>query len=174
MNYSLRITFLFATCFIFILLALNFYKDHLSYAQWILQPLPLPGHPTPDCCSNNVKNDTTPPKITITTNLLHEGNNVLRLKIEDESPLKIRGINYTQGSKNIETYLAKEQNQQYIALVKVVPPFTEVQLRAVDVNDNTATLVRQIKVENWFDHIISAITDNPIWKNAVSLIGVKN
>ena len=121
-----------------------------------------------------MKNDNTPPKITITTNLLHEGNNVLRLKIEDESPLKIRGIHYTQGSKSIETYLAKEQNQQYIALIKVVPPFTEVQVRAVDVNDNTAILGQQIKVENWLDHIISAITDNPFWKNVGSLLGVKN
>jgi hypothetical protein len=174
MNYSLRITFLFATCLIFILLALNFYKDHLSYAQWILQPLPLPGHPTSDFSNNNVKNDTAPPKITIITDILHEGNNVLKLKIEDESPLKIRGINFTQGSKSIETYLAKEQNQEYIALLKVLPPFTEVQVRAVDVNDNAARLVQQIEVKNWFDLIISSITNNPFWKNVVSLIGVKN
>ena len=174
MKYSLRITFLFATCFILILLALNFYKDHLSYAQWLLQPLPLPGPPTPDCCNNNVKNDTAPPKIIITTNLLHEGNNVLKLKIEDESPLKIRGIIFTQGNKSIETYLAKEQNQEYRALLKVVPPFTEVQVRAVDVNDNSARLVQQIKVENWFDLIMSSITNNPLWKNAASLIGVRN
>ncbi len=174
MKFSLRITFLFANFFILILLALNFYKDNLSYAQWILQPLPLPGHSTPDCCINNVKNDTTPPKIIITTDLLYEGNNVLKLKIEDDSPLKLRGINFTQGNKNIETYLAKEQNQEYIALLKVVPPFTEVQVRAVDVNDNSARLVQQIKVENWFDLIISSITNNPFWKNAASLIGVKN
>lgn len=174
MDYSLRITFLFASCIILILLPINFYKDHLSYAQWILQPLPLPGHSTPDCCNNNVKNDTTPPKIIITTNLLYEGNNVLKLKIEDESPLKIREINYTQGNKSIETYLAKEQNQEYRALVKVIPPFTEVQVRAVDLNDNAARLVQQIKVENWFDLIMSSITNNPFWKNAASLIGVKN
>ena len=88
-----------------------------------MQPLPLPGPPGPDCCSSssNLRNDTTPPKIIITTNLLHEGNNVLKLKIEDESPLKLRGINFTQGNKNIETYLAKEQNQEYIALLKLFP-----------------------------------------------------
>ncbi len=98
----------------------------------------------------------------------------MKLKIEDESPLKIRGINFTQGNKNIETYLAKEQNQEYIALLKVVPPFTEVQVRAVDVNDNAARLVQQIKVVNWFDLIMSSITNNPFWKNGVSLVGVKN
>jgi len=174
MNNSLRITFLFATCYIFILLTLNFYNDHLLYAQWILQPLPLPGPPTPDCCSTNVKNDTTPPKIIIMTDILHEGTNVLKLKIEDESPLKIRGLNFTQGNKSIDTYLAKEQNQEYIALLKVVPPYTEVQVRAVDLNDNSARLVQQIKVEKWVDLILSSITNNPVWKNAVSLFGVKN
>ena len=117
------------------------------------------------------KNDTTPPKIIITTNILYEGNNVLKLRIEDDSPLKLRGINFTQGNKNIETYLAKEQNQEYIALVKVVPPFTEIQVRAVDVNDNSARLVQQIKVENWFNSIISSITNNPIWKNIQILFG---
>jgi hypothetical protein len=136
-----------------------------------MQPLPLPGPPDPGCCGSNSSNDTTPPKIIITTNILYEGNNVLKLKIEDESPLKLRGINFTQGNKNIETYLAKEQNQEYIALVKVVPPFTEIQVRAVDVNDNAARLVQQIKVENWFDMFISSITNNPIWKNTQTLFG---
>jgi hypothetical protein len=154
-------------------LALNFYKDHLSYAQWILQPLPLPGHPTSDFSNNNVKNDTAPPKITIMTDILHEGNNVLKLKIEDESPLKIRGLNFTQGNKSIDTYLAKEQNQEYIALLKVVPPFTEVQVRAVDVNDNESRLVQQIKVEKWVDLILSSITNNPLWQNALSLFEEK-
>lgn len=172
MNQGMYIPFMFTSFFIFILL-LIFYNDHLSYAQWVMQPLPLPGPPGPDCCSSNsnLRNDTTPPKIIIITNILHEGNNVLKLKIEDESPLKLRGINFTQGNKNIETYLAKEQNQEYIALVKVVPPFTEIQVRAVDVNDNAARLVQQIKVESWFNTIISSITNNPIWKNTQSLFG---
>jgi hypothetical protein len=171
MNRSMHIPFMIISFFTLILL-LIFYSDHLSYAQWIMQPLPLPGPPDLDCCSgSNLRNDTKPPKIIIITNILHEGNNVLKLRIEDESPLKLRGINFTQGNKNIETYLAKEQNQEYIALVKVVPPFTEIQVRAVDVNDNAARLVQQIKVENWFDMIISYITNNPIWKNTQSLFG---
>ena len=171
MNRNMYIPLMFTSFFIFILLPI-FYSDHLSYAQWVMQPLPLPGHPGPECCSSsNLRNDTTPPKIIIITNILHEGNNVLKLKIEDESPLKLRGINFTQGNKNIETYLAKKQNQEYIALVKVVPPFTEIQVRAVDVNDNSARLVQQIKVENWFNMIISAITNAPIWKNTQSLFG---
>ncbi|HET6588534.1 MAG: hypothetical protein AB7V56_05815 [Candidatus Nitrosocosmicus sp.] len=168
-NYYIIIAF----CICIYLLAF-IYNARSAYAQWILQPLPLPGPPTQDCCYSNVKNDTTPPKITITSNLLYEGNNVLKLKIEDESPLKIRGINFTQGNKSIETYLAKEQNQEYIALVKAIPPFTEVQVKAVDVNDNAARVVQQIKVENWFDMVMSSITNNPFWKNAASLFGVKN
>ncbi|HYF99629.1 MAG TPA: hypothetical protein VD815_06025 [Candidatus Saccharimonadales bacterium] len=133
--------------------------------------MPLPGPPTQDCCYNNIRNDTTPPKITILNDILHEGNNVLKLKIEDESPLKIRGLNFTQGDKSIDTYLAKEQNQEYIALVKPVSPFTEIQVRAVDVNDNSATLVQQIKVVKWIDLIISSITNNTLFKNVLTLFG---
>jgi hypothetical protein len=167
----MNIPFMSTLFFTFILIVI-FYTLHLSYAQWVMQPLPLPRPPDPDCCSSsNLRNDTTPPKIIITTNILYEGNNVLKLKIEDESPLKLRGINFTQGNKNIETYLAKKQNQEYIALVKVVPPFTEIQVRAVDVNDNSATLVQQIKVENWFSMIMSSITNNPFWKNIQILFG---
>ncbi len=172
MNSSLRIVFLFATPFILIFLP-NFHNEYLAYGQWILQPLPLPGPPTQDCCNINVKNDNTPPKITIMTDILHEGNNVLKLKIEDEYPLKIRGINFTQGNKSIDTYLAKQQNQEYIALLKVVPPFTEVLIRAVDVNDNSATLVQQIKVEKWVDLIMSSINNNSLLKNALTLFGEK-
>src|SRR3712207_2846515 len=103
MNHSMYIPFMFTPCYILILL-LVFYGDPLSYAQWVMQPLPLPGPPDSQCCNGNLSNDTTPPKIIITTNILYEGNNVLKLKIEDESPLKLRGINFTQGNKNIETY----------------------------------------------------------------------
>lgn len=136
-----------------------------------MQPLPLPGPPIQGCCDSNIEYETTPPKITILTDILHEGNNVLKLKIEDESPLKIRGLYYTQDDKRIETYLAKEQNQEYIALVKVTTPFTEVQVRAVDVNDNSATLVQQIKVVKWIDLIISSITNNTLFKNMLALFG---
>ncbi|WP_134483069.1 hypothetical protein [Candidatus Nitrosocosmicus franklandus] len=136
----------------------------MANAQWVMQPLPLPGPVQPACCTGTVENDTTPPKITILNDILYEGNNVLKLKIEDESPLKLRGINFTQGDRNIETYLAKEQNQEYIALIKAIPPVTEIQVRAVDVNDNAARLVQQIKVVNWFDTVLSSIANNPILK----------
>lgn len=162
-NLVAYILFLISTCYILVTLII-FYDERLSYAQWIMQPLPLPGSAQPDCCGVNLENDTTPPKIIITTDILYEGNNVLKLKIEDESPLKLRGINFTQGDRNIETYLAKEQNQQYNALVKVVSPITEIQVRAVDVHDNAARLVQQIKVVNWFDNMVSSIASNPIWK----------
>lgn len=175
MNYSRYIPFVFVCFFIFIFLLMSD-SDHLSYAQWVMQPLPIPAPPSPDCCngSSNSRNDITPPKIIILNNILYEGNNVLKLKIEDENPLKLRGINFTQGNKNIETYLAKEQNQEYIALIKAVPPSTEIQVRAVDVNDNAARLVQQIKVESWFNMVVSSITNNPIWKNAQSLLGEHN
>lgn len=172
MNYSMYIPFGFVCFFIFIFLLISC-SEHLTFAQWVMQPLPIPAPPSADCCNGNsdLRNDTTPPKIIILNDILYEGNNVLRLKIEDENPLKLRGINFTQGNKNIETYLAKEQNQEYIALIKAVPPSTEIQVRAVDVNDNSARLVQEIKVDSWYNMILSSITNNPIWKNAQSLFG---
>ncbi len=168
MNQVRGAIFLFAS-FLIILIYVHIHF-HLSYAQWIMQPLPLPSPEKPDCCNKKMENETSPPKIIITTDTLYEGNNVLKLKIEDKYPLKLREIKYTKNNKNIVTYLAKEHNNEYIALVKVVSPFTEVQVKAVDVNDNFAQTVKKIKVINWFDLVVSSIVGNPFWKNIISFI----
>jgi hypothetical protein len=153
---------------IIILLWIPIYVDNLSYSQWIIPPMPSP-LPNPSiCCINNInKSDIKPPQITITTEKLFEGNNVLKLKILDDSPLKKRGINYTMGSNMVTTYLAKEHNNEYRALVKANPPSSKIIVTAVDMNDNVARLVKVLEVKNGFGNIITNIINPNFWKNLI-------
>jgi hypothetical protein len=165
-----RIIFVIISLFILVLLCSSFLYS-LSYAQWIIPPMPMPASPTytPNCCSQGInRSDTTPPKIIILTDTLYEGNNVLKLKILDESPLKMRAISYSMGNHSITTYLAKEHDNEYRALLKVLPPSSKVEVTAIDLNDNYAKFVKDIKVEKGFNSFFFSITNSSIWKNLFS------
>ena len=153
--------------FYFVSALLYYHSFHdKSYAQWILQPPPPPGPPQSVCCNDGENlSDTTPPKISILTDSLHKGNNVIKLKILDESPLIIRGISYSVGNKTVVTYLAKEHNSEYIALLKVLPPYTNVEVKAIDVNGNFALEAKKIKVDDsGFSAFFSSLTNSSFWK----------
>ncbi len=164
---TVRIAFFLVTLFIsiFLYIANNY---NLSYAQWMFPPMPSPTTPTytTTCCNSGINtSDITPPEIAILTDTLYDGNNVLKLKILDGSPLKMRSISYSVGNHSITTYLAKEHNNEYRALLKVLPPSTKVEVTAIDLNDNYAKLVKEIKVEKGIDVFFSTITNSSIWKN---------
>lgn len=149
-----------------ILIWISSYVNNLSYSQWIIPPMPSPLPNASVCCPNYInKSDIYPPQITITTEKLFEGNNVLKLKILDDSPLKKRSLNYTNGNNMVTTYLAKEHNNEYRALVKVNPPSSKIIVTAVDVNDNVARLVKVLEVKNGFSEIISNFTNLSFWKD---------
>ncbi|MEJ7641841.1 MAG: hypothetical protein WKF36_06560 [Candidatus Nitrosocosmicus sp.] len=158
-------SFLVISCFALILIYYDPH-DYASHAQWILQPPPPPGPSKPVCCDVAThSNDTKPPQISIVTEKLYEGNNVIKLKIIDESPLIIRGISYTGVNKSVITYLAKKHNSEYTALLKVSPPYTKVTITAIDVNGNHAKLAKNIKVEKGlFGPFISSITNSSFWR----------
>ncbi len=171
---TLGIVFFLSTLFIAICLS-YIYHYSLSYAQWMIPPMPSPTlpHYTSACCRSGINSsDIKPPEISILTDKLYEGNNVLKLKIMDDSPLKMRAISYSVGNHSITTYLAKEHNNEYRALLKVLPPSTKVEVTALDLNDNYAKLVKEIKVEKGIDVFFSTITNSSIWKNL--FFGVKN
>jgi hypothetical protein len=153
---------------IIFLLWISVYFDNLSYSQWIIPPMPSPLPNASICCTNNInKSDIKPPQITIATEKLFEGNNVLKLKILDDSPLKKRGLNYTMGNNMVTTYLAKEHNNEYRALVKVYPPSSKIIVTAVDTNDNVARLVKVLEVKNGFGNLIENFTNLNFWKNLI-------
>jgi len=92
-----------------------------------MPPMPAPfGHMSSTiCCKANVnKTSNIPPKITLLTELLFDGNNVLTLKIIDKLPLIERSLIYSAGNHSITTYLAKEHNNEYKSLIKVFSPKT--------------------------------------------------
>ena len=92
-------SFLAVFCFASVLIYYDHY-DYKTHAQWILQPPPPPGPPKAACCDVATNsNDTKPPQISIMTEKLQEGNNVIKLKIIDESPLVIRGISLYIGKQ---------------------------------------------------------------------------
>jgi hypothetical protein len=160
------IIFFLSTLLISILL-FGIHHNSLSYGQWMIPPMPSPALPpyTNACCSSGTNtSNITSPEISILTDTLNEGNNVIKLKIVDNLPLKMRGISYSVGNNSITTYLAKEHNNEYRALLKVISPSTKVEVTAIDMNDNYAKLVKEIKVEKGFDTIFSAITNSSIWK----------
>jgi hypothetical protein len=149
-----------------ILIWISPYVNNLSYSQWIIPPMPSPLPNASVCCPNDInKSDIYPPRITITTEKLFEGNNVLKLKILDDSPLKKRSLNYTNGNNMVTTYLAKEHNNEYRALVKVNPPSSKIIVTVVDMNDNVARLVKVLEVKNGFSDIIKNLTNLIFWKN---------
>ena len=69
---------------------------------------------TSNCCDNDInRNDTQPPKITILTDTLYEGNNVLKLKLLDDSPLNKTEVSYSVGKNIVTTHLAKDNSIAY-------------------------------------------------------------
>jgi hypothetical protein len=161
----------FSLSILFIMISSSFiYPRNLSYAQWMIPPMPspiLPSYPS-SCCSSGInRSDITPPAISISTDTLSEGNNVLKLKILDKSPLKMRSISYSVGNHSITTYLAKEHNNEYRALLNVLPPSSKIEVSAIDLNDNYAKLVKVLKVEKGVNSIISSIVNISNWKNII-------
>ncbi len=145
------------------------YHHNVSYAQWMIPPVPSPSMPpyASDCCNSGINSSSSisAPEISIWTDKLFDGNNVLKLKILDQYPLKMRGISYSVGNHSITTYLAKEHNNEYRALLKVLAPSTKVEVTAIDINNNYAKLVKEIKVEKGIDAFFSTITNSSFWNN---------
>ena len=165
---SLWIVIFLSTLFVSLFLYFIYYPG-LLYAQWMIPPMPSPFPPpyTTTCCNSATNSsDIKPPEISLLTDKLSEGNNVIKLKILDESPLKMRAISYSVGNQTITTYLAKEHNNEYRALLKVLPPSTKVEVTAIDLNGNYAKMVKELKVEKSFT-VFFNIANISNWKNLI-------
>ncbi len=161
---SLRIVIFLIYCII-LLISVYLYSLPVSYAQWILPPLPSLESDLSKCCNDNInRNDTQPPQITILTDTLYEGNNILKVKILDDSPLNKTEISYSVGNNSITTFLAKDNSIVYKALIKVQLPFTKVDISAVDIYGNYAKSIKEIKVDKG-NILFSIITNPAFWKN---------
>jgi hypothetical protein len=110
------------------------------------------------------ENDREPPKIEVLTTELHEGKNVFRVRITDESSLDIREVKYVQNGQLRVDGLYRDQNDVYKALVDIKQPSRIVVITAGDANDNLATTYREydvVKSDDIFAQIMDMLSRIP-------------
>lgn len=156
---------LFVTIPLFLILLL-FCNYVTVYAQWMLPSIPSPYMKDAQCCNYVLnKSDTFPPKILVVTDKLHEGTNILYLKIIDDSPLMHQEVKYSVGNDSKAVVLAKAFDSEYRALVKVVPPISNIQVEATDVNKNHAQLNKNLVVDENDPISIMDLLNPTMWKD---------
>src|SRR5215210_1048216 len=127
----------------------------------VAQPIPLLPPPFPE---NNpdeerlAENDQTPPHIEILTTELHEGKNVFKVMIADESSLRTREVKYVHNGQLRVDGLFRDQNNVYKALIDIQPPSRIVTVTAGDANGNIASDFREYEITGSQD-IFSQIMD---------------
>jgi hypothetical protein len=125
------------------------------------QPIPLlpPPFPENDPDEERVaENDRTPPHIEILTTEVHEGKNVFKVRIVDESSLRTREVKYVHNGQLRADGLFRDQNNVYKALIDIEPPSRIVTVTAGDANGNIASDFREYEITGPQD-IFSQIMD---------------
>ena len=131
---------------IIILLDLNVFN--ISYSQWISVPLPSSiSSGAEQCCNTSIYSATNNnnSNISILTNSLSEGKNLVKIRIENDQPIIYKQLLYTFGNHTKSTYLAKQMNNEYKALINVLPPKTNLSVVATD-TDLHSTIVNKTMV----------------------------
>ena len=126
--------------------------------------------PVPDTGSSSttggtsVATDNDPPKIEIVTTELHEGTNVVTVRITDESDLSTKFVRFVSGGEIVTSDLVRDQANVYSALVDVKGPSAVVVFEAIDLNGNRSKVAQDYPVKpqvasNWLDGILKWFTD---------------
>jgi hypothetical protein len=138
----------FVTTIIIILAALSA-SPLLLAGQASAQSIPLP----PPSLGSNVSeeerkapNDSDPPEIEILTTELREGKNVFKVRITDESSLRIREVKYVYDGQLRSDGLFRDQNNVYKALIDMHPPSRIVVVTAGDANENIDSAHKEYEV----------------------------
>jgi hypothetical protein len=125
------------------------------------QPIPLLPPPLPESNPDEervAENDRTAPHIEILTTELHEGKNVFKVRIADESSLRTREVKYVHNGQLRVDGLFRDQNNVYKALIDIQPPSRIVTVTAGDTNGNIASEFREYEITGSQD-IFSQIMD---------------
>jgi hypothetical protein len=146
----------------FLLLVIIFSAEKLASAQSIpmLPPPPFPEN-SPEQ-QRMVQSDREPPKLEILTKELHEGKNVFRVKISDESSLATREVKYVHNGQLRVDGLFRDQNDVYKALIDIHSPSRVVMVTASDANGNIVTDFREYEItksQDIFTEIFTHIMD---------------
>jgi hypothetical protein len=93
-----------------------------------------------------VENDRAPPWVEILTTELHEGKNVFKVRITDESSLRTREVKYVHDGQLRVDGLFRDQNNVYKALIDIDPPSRIVVVTAGDANGNIVSDFREYQI----------------------------
>jgi hypothetical protein len=123
------------SAFVFLLLLLIVSAGRCALAQsFPMVPPPFPENSPQE--ERIVENDRAPPQIEILTTELHEGKNVFKVRITDESSLRTREVKYVHDGQLRVDGLFRDQNNVYKALIDIEPPSRIVVVTAGDANGN--------------------------------------
>jgi hypothetical protein len=121
--------------FVFLLLVLIVSAGRCALAQsFPMLPPPFPENSPQE--ERIVENDRAPPQVEILTTELHEGKNVFKVRITDESSLRTREVKYVHDGQLRVDGLFRDQNNVYKALIDIEPPSRIVVVTAGDANGN--------------------------------------
>jgi hypothetical protein len=132
-------------------------------AQSIPLPPPFPGSNVDDG-ERKAPDDRDPPSIEILTTELREGKNVFKVRITDESSLRVREVTYVYGGQLRTDGLFRDQNNVYKALIDMHPPSRIVVVTAGDANDNIDSVHKEYGVsasEDLFSQIMDMLSRIP-------------
>lgn len=129
------------------------------------QSIPMLPPPFPESGQEQqriVENDRSPPQIEILTTELHEGKNVFKVKITDESSLTTREVKYVHNGQLKIDGLFRDQNDVYKALIDIHPPSRVVMVTAGDANGNIISDFREYEItksQDIFTEIFTQLMD---------------
>ncbi len=130
----------------------------------IAQSIPMVPPPFPENspqAEKIVENDRAPPKVEILTTELHEGKNVFKVRITDESSLKTREVKYVHNGQLRIDGLFRDQNNVYKALIDIQPPSRIVMVTAGDANGNIVSDFREYEItesQDIFTQVINRLS----------------
>ncbi len=133
----------FAVAFLLLMIALSAGR----YAS--AQSLPMLPPPFPENSQQEevvAQNDRAPPQIEILTTELHEGKNVFKVRITDDSSLRTREVKYVHNGQLRVDGLFRDQNNVYKALIDIQPPSRIVMVTAGDANGNVVSDFREYEI----------------------------
>jgi hypothetical protein len=128
------------------------------------QPIPLLPPPAPESTPEPPKisqNDKVPPRVEILTDELHEGKNVFKVRITDNSSLTTREVKYVHDGQLRVDGLFRDQNNVYRALIDIHPPSRIVTVTVVDANGNVASSYKEYEItkpQDIFTQIIDKLS----------------
>jgi hypothetical protein len=128
------------------------------------QSIPMVPPPFPENSPQEERiapNDRAPPQIEILTTELHEGKNVFKVRITDESSLRTREVKYVHDGQLRVDGLFRDQNNVFKALIDIQAPSRVVMVTAGDANGNLVSDFREYEIaksQDIFTQIIDRLS----------------